>query len=74
MKGITLFAAICFCLWFLSEIVNTIGRATQLIENNMDMALKNILIYFQGNIARLLVSLSGTMFFFVLYSKQLKKK
>lgn len=74
MKGITLFAAICFCLWFLSEIVGTIGWANQLIENNMNMALKNMFIYFQGNIARLLASLSGLMFFFVLFLKQLKKK
>lgn len=72
MKWITLFAAVCFCLWFLSEVVFVIDRVVALSEGNYPT--KTLLIYLQNNIAQLLASLSGVMFFFTLCSKQFKKK
>ena len=74
MKGITLFSAICFCLWFLSEIALDIGWTMQLLEQNTDMTLESMFVFIQNNIARTLASLSGTLFFFTLFLKQLKRK
>ena len=74
MKWTTLFAAICFCLWFLSEVAGAIVWVMQLIEQNPNDTLETMLIYLQNNIAQSLASLSGAIFFFTLCSKQFKKK
>ena len=70
MKGVTLFAAICFCLWFLSEIASVIMWIMQLVEQGMDLTLINVLTFSIGYIAQILASLSGMMFFFKLYNRQ----
>lgn len=74
MKWITLFAAICFCLWFLSEVFSAIAWVTRLIEQNPNFTLETMFIYLQNNVAKLLASLSGAIFFFTLCSKQFKRK
>lgn len=74
MKWITLFAAICFCLWFLSEVASAIVWVRQLIEQNPNFTLTNLLLYLQGSITKSLAALSGAVFFFALCSKQFKKK
>lgn len=74
MKGITLFAAICFCLWFVSEVISVSEWLVRLFEDNPNFPSKMLPFYLQNSIATLLAALSGVVFFFVLFSKQLKKK
>ena len=54
MKKVFLFASICFCLWFLSEVTGATVWVMQLIEQNPNFALETVLIYY-SQVARLVI-------------------
>ena len=34
MKKVSLFAAICFCLWFIADLISVIGYTVTYVESN----------------------------------------
>ncbi|WP_286693791.1 hypothetical protein [Odoribacter sp. N15.MGS-14] len=72
MKKVSLFAAICFCLWFIADLISVIGYTVTYVESNGIEGLLSSLnvIYFVQSVIEMLAVLSGFIFFLTLYRRQ----
>ena len=72
MKKVSLFAAICFCLWFIADLISVIGYTVTYVESNgIERLLSSLnVIYFVQSVIGMLAVLSGFIFFLTLYRRQ----
>ena len=72
MKKVSLFAAICFCLWYIADLISVIGYTVTYVESNgIERLLSSLnVIYFVQSVIGMLAVLSGFIFFLTLYRRQ----